>query len=257
MASAPKAGLPVCYNDLVPLNTQMHATWKARTVDKAPWVATQHVVPLTVEEFPAAQRDFPIVFSSGDNPVPLAIMGLNEGVNTFFEADGTPIGSYYVPAYIRRYPFMLVKARQEDENLSLCFDPTADLLGDFEEGAPLFNADATPTDHTKELLTFCERFEEAGMRTKAFVDELNALGILMDGEVSINRADGDGQPFVYRGFKMVDENKLRELRGDQLRKMNENGMLPLIHAHLFSLDLLRVVFSKADAAGLAPQQPTA
>jgi hypothetical protein len=43
------------------------------------------------------------------------------------------------------------------------------------------------------------------------------------------------QPFVYRGFQMVAEEKLRELRGDELRKMNQNGMLPLVMAHLFSL----------------------
>jgi hypothetical protein len=252
MASAPKAGLPISYNDLVPLNTQQHASWKAIQVDKAPWVASQHVVPLTVEEFPMAQRDFPIVFSTGDNPVPLAVMGLNEGVNTYFEPDGTLIGTPYIPAYIRRYPFLLVKMRQDDENLSLCFDPTSGLLGDFEDGVALFEADQTPSAHTKELLNFCEKFEEAGMRTKAFMDELKNLDLLMDGEVAINRMDGQGQPFVYRGFKMVDEKKLRELRGDQLRKMVESGLLGLIYAHMMSLDLLRVVFARADAQGRGP-----
>jgi hypothetical protein len=255
MASAPKSNLPMCYNDLVPLNTQEHAKWNARQVDKAAWIANQHVVPLTVEEFPMAQRDFPIVFSTGDNPVPLAVMGLNEGVNTFFEADGTLIGAPYIPAYIRRYPFLLVKMRQDDENLSLCFDPTAGLLGDFEDGSALFNEDNTPTPHTQELLNFCQKFEEAGMRTKAFVDELQTIGLLMEGEVAINRMDGTGQPFIYRGFKMVDENKLRELRGDQLRKMNENGMLGLIYAHLMSLDLLRVVFARASEQGSGPAIP--
>jgi hypothetical protein len=38
---------------------------------------------------------------------------------------------------------------------------------------------------------------------------------------------------------MVDEEKLRDLRGDELRKMNQNGMLPLIYAHLFSLSQIR------------------
>ena len=46
----------------------------------------------------------------------------------------------------------------------------------------------------------------------------------MDGEVAI-QPEGAEQPFVYRGFQMVDEEKLRELRGDELRKMNQNGML--------------------------------
>jgi hypothetical protein len=252
MASAPKPGLPISYKDLIPLNTQMHAKWRAKQVDKASWIASQHVVPLTVEEFPMAQRDFPIVFSSGENPVPLAVMGLNEGVNTFFEPDGTLIGTPYVPAYIRRYPFLLVKLRQEDDSLSLCFDPSSDLVGAFEDGAALFNDDETPSTHTQDLLGFCEKFEEAGHRTKAFMDELKSLDLLMEGEVAINRMDGQGQPFVYRGFQMVDENKLRELRGDQLRKMVDSGLLGMVYAHLMSLDLLRVVFARAEQQGRGP-----
>ncbi len=35
----------------------------------------------------------------------------------------------------------------------------------------------------------------------------------MDGEVAIQQENND-KPFVYRGFQMVGENKLRELRGD-------------------------------------------
>jgi SapC len=252
MASAPKPGLPVLYNDLIPVNSVEHSSWKARSVDKAAWVAKQHAIPLTVEEFPQAMRDFPIVFSAGENPVPLALMGLNEGVNVFFEEDGTLIGSPYIPAYIRRYPFLLAKLDQKTDNLSLCFDPTSGLLGEFDEGRELFDADKQPSQHVKEVLEFCQKFEEAGARTRAFMDELVKHELLMDGEVSINRLDGVGQPFVYRGFQMINQEKLRELRGDQLRKWNENGMLPLIHAHMFSLDLLRVIFAVQGQQGKGP-----
>lgn len=252
MASAPKPGLPVTYNDLVPLNSQEHGTWKALTVDKAVWIAKQNAIPLTAEEFPQAQRHYPIVFSTGDNPVPLALMGLNDGVNVFFTEDGSPIGTPYIPAYIRRYPFMLVKVEQNADNLSLCFDPTSNLLGEFEEGRELFDENKQPTQHTKELLDFCQKFEEAGLRTRAFMDELVKAELLMDGEVAINRLDGSGQPFIYRGFKMVNQDKLRELRGDQLRKWNESGLLPLLYAHLLSLDLLREIFAKQGQQGKGP-----
>lgn len=256
MAIAPKAGLPILYNDLAPLNSQQHAKFKAITVDKAPWIAKQHAIPLTVEEFPLAQRDFPIVFSSGDNPVPLALMGLNEGVNVFFEEDGTPRGNTYVPAYIRRYPFLLAKLDQNSDNLSLCFDPSSDMLGEFEEGRDLFEADSQPTQHTKDLLQFCEKFEQAGAKTNAFMEELAKEDLLMDGEVSINRLDDqNGQPFIYRGFKMVNQEKLREMRGDKLRAWSQNGLLPLIYAHLFSLDLMRTIFGKQAEQGTAPTQP--
>ena len=65
--------------------------------------------------------------------------------------------------------------------------------------------------------------------------------------------EGSPQPFVYRGFQMIDEKKLSELRGDQLRKMTQSGMLPLIYAHIFSLSLMRDVFAKQVALGKVPQ----
>ncbi|MDE1468401.1 SapC family protein [Aurantiacibacter sp. D1-12] len=252
MASAPKASMPVLYKELVPLNSNDHGTWKGRTTDKAPWIAGQHAIPLTVEEFPIAQRDFPIVFSSGDRPVPLALMGLNEGVNVFFNEDGSAIGTPYIPAYVRRYPFLLAKLQPESDNLSLCFDPTSELVGEFDEGNALFTEDKEPSEHTQQLLNFCEKFEDAGNKTQMFMKELEDHDLLMDGEISIQRRDNPDQPFVYRGFRMVNQEKLRELRGDQLRKWNENGLLPLIFAHLFSLELMRTVFAKQVEMGKGP-----
>ena len=73
----------------------------------------------------------------------------------------------------------------------------------------------------------------------------------MDGEVAI-QPEGADKPFIYRGFQMVDEEKFRELRGDELRKMNQNGMLPLIWAHLFSLSQIREVFSRQVMLGKGP-----
>lgn len=256
MATAPQASLPVFYQDLMPLNSRDHATWKSRTTDKAPWLAGFHAVPLTVEEFPAAARNFPIVFSSGDNPVPLALMGLNEGVNVFVEDDGTVTEAIYMPAYVRRYPFLLAKLSPESEDLSLCFDPSTNLVGEFEEGTALFDGDQA-SETTKALLGFCEQFEQAGMKTQQFVEELAKHKLLMDGEVAIQQ-EGVEQPFVYRGFQMIDQEKLREVRGDVLRTWNQNGMLPLIYAHLFSLELIREIFGRQVQKGKGPvAQPAA
>jgi hypothetical protein len=83
------------------------------------------------------------------------------------------------------------------------------------------------------------------------MSELKKSGLLMDGEVAI-QPEGSEQPFIYRGFQMVDEDKLRELRGDELRKMNQSGLLPLIFAHLFSLGQIREVFARQVQQGKGP-----
>ncbi len=251
MASAPaETGLPLFYNELQPLSSNLHANWRARRLDSAPFLKGVHAVPVTVDEFALAQRHFPIVFSIGANPVPLALMGLNEGVNVFVDADAKLTEQVYVPAYVRRYPFMLAKLRPEAEELSLCFDPTADAIGQFDDGDALFDG-TEPSEATKAVLGFCEQFEQAGQRTGAFMQELTENKLLIDGEVSI-QPEGAAQPFVYRGFQMVSEDAVRELRGDVLRKMTQSGLLPLLYAHLFSLQLIRDIFARQMALGQVP-----
>lgn len=251
MATAPQqSGLPILYNDLVPLSSTEHAGWKTQTMNGAPFLKTVHAVPVTVDEFVSVQRFYPIIFADAANPVPLALMGLNEGVNVFVGDDGMFSQPVYVPAYIRRYPFMLAQLGGNPQELSLCFDPSSGMVKPDGDAAALFE-DGQPSEATKNILQFCEQFEQSAQRTGAFVQELQEMELLMDGEVTIT-PEGASQPSVYRGFKMVNEEKLRELRGDQLRKMNQNGMLVLIMAHLFSLDIMRDIFARQAAQGKLP-----
>ncbi|MBX9813593.1 MAG: SapC family protein, partial [Sphingomonas sp.] len=250
MASAPQS-LPLFYNQLEPLSSQVHGDFRTKRMDRAPFLVGAHAIPVTVDEFPLVQRFMPIVFSSGDEPVPLALMGLNEGVNVFIDAEGKLIEqNFYVPAYVRRYPFLLARLTPDAQELSLCFDPSYEGVGAFDEGDALFEG-GEPSELTKNILQFNEMFEQAGMRTQQFMVELKETGLLMEGEVSI-QPEGSAQPFIYRGFQMVDENKLRDLRGDQLRKMSQNGMLPLLYAHLLSLALMREIFQRQLDRGLMP-----
>jgi hypothetical protein len=253
MATAAPANLPLFYNGLEPLSSSAHSGYKTRAAESAPFLAGTHAVPITIDEFVTIQRYYPIVFSVGENPVPLALMGLNEGVNVFVDADGKLLGETYVPAYIRRYPFMLARTNPNADELSLCFDPHSGLVGDFEEGNPLFDAGQV-SETTTAILKFCEEFELSAQRTTAFMSELKDSGLLIDGEASVQVA-GMEQPFVYRGFQMVAEEKFRELRGDELRKFNQNGILQLSLAHLFSLALVPEIFSKQVRQGKGPQMP--
>lgn len=116
----------------------------------------------------------------------------------------------------------------------------------------LFDDEGQPSEATKRILEFCEHFEQAAQRTQAFLNELKEADLLMDGEVAIQQ-EGNEQPFVYRGFKMVDQEKLREVSADKLEAWNKNGLLLLIHAHIFSLDLMRTIFARQVQQGKGPQ----
>src|SRR5437763_2643545 len=252
-SAAPTEGMPIFYNGVEPINLDQHGKMKVRGITSMPEMGRTHAVPLTVDEFTLVQRHYPIVFSVGGAPVPIALMGLNEGINVFLDQDGRALdANLYIPAYLRRYPFLLARLRPDTDELSLCYDPTSGAIGDFDEGEPLFDG-TEPSAATKAILEFCEQFEAAGLGTNAFIEELGKSDLLMGGAVAI-QPEGFDQPFVYRGFRMVDEEKIRNLRGDELRKMNQNGMLPLLFAHLFSLSQIRDVFARQMQQGKAPAQ---
>ena len=244
------AALPLLYRGLEPLNSGQHSKMKLKRSQTIPEVGQIHAIPVTIDEFMHAQRNYPIIFSAGENPVPLALMGLNEGVNTFIDSDGKPLDeSAYMPAYLRRYPFMLAKLRPDSDELSLCFDPTGGSVAEDGDEA-LFDGDQ-PSELTRNILAFCEQFETAGQRTHAFMEEVLKLDLLMEGEVSV-QPEGVEQPFLYRGFRMVDEEKLRNMRGDELRRLNQNGILTLLFAHMFSLGLIRDLFYRQVQQGKGP-----
>ena len=252
MASAAGQGLPILYNDLVPLSSVDHAGWKVRPFDSMDYIARTHAIPVTTDEFITAQRFFPVIFSTGDDPVPLALMGLNEGVNAFVDDLGNLEPNTYLPAYLRRYPFMLARLQPDAPEMSLCFDPSPGLIGADVEGTALFDGDG-PGEQVKSTLAFCEQFEMSAQRTGQFMRDLVASGLLEEGEVTIRNPEYQ-QPFVYRGFQMVNEQKLRDMRGDQLRKLSQSGMLPLLWAHIFSLGLMSEVFERQRRQGKVPAQ---
>jgi hypothetical protein len=255
MASTPanqqEPVLPLFYQSLMPISSETHKDFGLKPREDLAFTANSHAIPVTVDEFVMCQRSFPIVFGLGDAAAPLALVGLQEGSNLYVDSKGQWEANTYVPAFVRRYPFMLARLSPDSQELSLCFDNSSDQLA-ANVGEPLF-VDGAPSDTTKNVLNFCEQFEQAVARTRNFMEDLDKLNLLMDGEVTIQR-EGLAEPAVYRGFRMIDESKLQNLRGDQARKLVQNGMLGLIYAHLFSLSLISPLFERQFAAAQAAGQ---
>ena len=250
MASAPQQGLPLFYNDLVPISSQQHSDWKLRPIEGAKFLHNAHAVPLLVEEFIQASRFYPIVFSLGDQPVPLALMGLNEGVNVVVDERGMFPDDWYVPAYVRRYPFLLARLRPDTDDLSLCVDPTSEVIGQFDDGDPIFDGDQ-PSERTKAILQFCESVEQGSAMTSGFFNDIREQKLLTDGEFNA-QPDGAPQPYIYRGFQIISEDAVKNLRGDVARKWLQNGLMPLIYAHLFSLQRMADIFGRQAQRGMLP-----
>lgn len=251
MATQPPAPqqLPLFYKSVVPLSWQLQPKWGFKAPDSLAFSAETHAIPLTVDEFVLAQRNYPIVFGTGPGAAPLALVGLADGRNLFVDEGGQWRQGTYIPAYVRRYPYILAKLNPDSEELSLCVDEQSGMIGD-ELGDALFDGEA-PSPATKTALEFCDQFEQAVQRTRLFMEELEKLDLIIDGEVSI-QVPGRAEPAVYRGFRMVAEERVRELRGDQARKLVGNGLLGMVYAHMFSLSQIRELFAQHEAAGIAP-----
>ena len=112
--------------------------WAARIFRKGDQLSGIHNSARIERLLDRAQRHMPIVFSTGDSVVPLALAGLNEGVNVFVDDEGKAHQPFYVPAYVRRYPYFLARLDQNAQELSLCFDTDSELVGDDPDGTGLF-----------------------------------------------------------------------------------------------------------------------
>ncbi len=145
----------------------------AEPTDKAPYLAKANAIPLTIDEFITAQRHLSRSSSRPARmPVPLALMGLNEGVNVFVDDEGKPLNPVYIPAYVRRYPYLLARLDPSSRGaVALLRSRPATWSARSDEGQPLFDGDK-PSETLNGILKFCEEFEIAAQRTNAFMKEL-------------------------------------------------------------------------------------
>jgi hypothetical protein len=230
------SGQVLFYSKPEPLSRELHSKIGLRRVDKPfGFAAGANVVPLTVGEFPIAGLSYPIIFA-GDRYQPLAVMGVNAGANLFVSADGSFEVGAYIPAYIRRYPFVLANDQSRGQ-LVVCIDRAASMLGeDFD--LPFFNENGEPTDYTNGCVQFCNDFETEGRRTESFINLLKDLDLFEVKQATFTPAGpggAPGQPQVIAEYFAVSEQKVKALPSEKLLELVANGALGQIYAHLMSL----------------------
>jgi hypothetical protein len=107
---------------------------------------------------------------------------------------------------------------------------------------------------TKNTLEFCEAVRDGGAAHRRLHEGSGESGLLEEGEVTIQHRENARSRIFIAASRWSMKEKLRDLRGDQLRKMNQNGMLLLLHAHLFSLGLMTDIFNRQIQQGKVPRR---
>ncbi|MDP1738589.1 MAG: SapC family protein [Caulobacter sp.] len=236
-AIGPVSGNLLFYTKPEPLSRDVHSGLGVQRMDRPfGFAAVGHVVPLTVAEFSFAAISYPIIFAGAER-LPLAVMGINQGENLFVNEDGSFAVGGYVPAYIRRYPFVLA-ADEAQQRMVVCIETTAKIFVDKKKAdLPLFDDKGEPSEYTTNAIKFCEDFEGERRRTESFIKLLQDLDLFEQRESIFNmpKEDGTVEPVKLAEYFAVSEAKLAALSPEKLAELRDNGALEKIYNHLGSL----------------------
>ena len=250
---SPISGNVLFYSQPEPLNMERHGKLGVNQAEKPyAFVGATNAVPLTVTEFSPAALSFPVVFL-GDPKSPVAIMGLRQDQNLFVDEAGQYLSSAYLPAFVRRYPFVFAND-EDNKRMVLCIDRSAPFLAEGGQ-VPLFDGDK-PSAFTEQAMQFCNDFELERQRTTRFVEMLEELDLFEVKEATFTPRNADGSPGPVQKlaqYHAVSEDKLKALPAEKLVELRDNGALGQIYAHLVSLlGWDRLVAMTLDRAGPVP-----
>lgn len=232
--------LPMFYSRPEPLNPARHGSLSLIERPDYSFARNAHAIPVIANEMPSAMRSYPIVFV-GPHKMPVAITGLRKDENLFVEADGRWAQPHYVPAYVRRYPFVLAGDSKADR-LTLCIDrdssrvveaAEAPLAGDGAGAMPLFEGQEV-SEATKRALDFCREFQTGINATRAMAARLEGLGLFAERKSTVTLEGGE--VLNLTDFQVVDEAALNKLGNDDFLDLRRSGALALVYCHLASMN---------------------
>ncbi|TLX64092.1 SapC family protein [Stutzerimonas nosocomialis] len=219
------------YRDIKALNRDEHKALRLKSAENSGFAAGTHLVPLAGLEFYQAARHYPIVFiGEGEKTMPIALLGLQEGHNGYLDEAEQWRANTYVPAFVRRYPFVL--AQDGADNFTVCFDAAYEGWNE-TEGRELFTEEGQNSPFLEEMIQFLQNFTTEMERTRLFVDKLNEYGLLENRTMKLTHRDGES--FVLSDFMAVNEQKFLALADEQVLELNRAGFLGWVYAHLMSL----------------------
>lgn len=228
--AAPTAGaLPLFYKDPQPVNSQRHAKAGIKESHDFGFARDTNSVPLGADELFVALAFYPIVFAQTDPPVPAAVLGVGGNRNAFVDETGQWRANTYIPAYIRRYPFILATA--PDNQMYLAIDEAAESFSP-KGGKRLFE-DAAPSKVIQQALEFCRAFQAQFQIAQALGEALKGAGVLVSRRIDIHRTDG--ARVSLDGFQVVDEAQFDALPDDVFLEWRRRRLLGLVYAHLMSM----------------------
>ncbi len=174
--------------------------------------------------------EYAIVFGGTEaDPTPAAILGVRGNENLFLGDNGL-WQAKYIPAFVRRYPFVF---SYTEEKFVLCVDEEFAGFNREGRGHRLFNGDGAPTSYVEGILKFLQDYQTHFLATQRFCSRLRELDLLepMSAQVTLQ----SGPPLSLGGFMGISRERLKALPGEALAGLAKTNELELIYMHLHSL----------------------
>ena len=229
------------YERAVPVSSEAHRDWSVQAGRTFSFAKEINSVPLLAAEFGAAAGEHTIVFAGeGDQVFPSVILGQRDGQNAHVGADGKWL-SNYVPAFLRRYPFVFASA-EDNKTFTLCIDEEFEGFNKDGKGERLFDADGERTEYLERMLKFTSDYQAQFNRTQLFAKRLVELNLLEPAQAQFRDAEGNQSSLT--GFKTIKRDALREVKAETLAEMARTDELELCYLHLHSLTNLPTMNSR-------------
>lgn len=241
------------FEQVVPVNKERHAKKKIKVASDFRFASKFHIAYVTTHEFARAASIYPILFledQAQDQFRPVVLMGLDAGENLFINDQGQWAASY-IPAIIRRYPFALSKA-QEEERYIVCVDEGSELLSD-TEGAAMFDEQGNPTQVIENVKRYLGELQQMDQVTHEFTQFLVSNNLLTPLNMRVNTAN---QARNITGCYVINEERLNNFSGSKFLEVRDKGYLPAMYAHLISLAQIERLASLKTPAATAPGSDT-
>jgi len=220
------------YSSATPISVQRHKSSSVEATGDFGFAAKTNSVPIMAIEFFKAGGEYSLVFAGDKERImPAAILGIHNDSNLYVGDDGK-WAAKYIPAFVRRYPFVFSSA-DDGKTFTLCIDEDYAGVNKESRGNRLFDDDGERTEYLNNVLTFVKEYQSEFNRTQLFCKKLLELDLLepMQAQIKLNT----GQQVSLTGFQAVSREKLNALPAETLAELAKMGALELIYIHLFSM----------------------
>lgn len=198
-------------------------------------------------EFRSLQTTYPIVFTPNSEGSfdAHALFGFERGENLFLGPDGwdAPV----IPLNVQRLPFFI---GHHDGQVSVLVDLEHPRVS-ATQGQPMFFSYGGPTEYAEHVSSILRTLHDGIEQGRGFVRALQELDLIEPFDVDVEL--DDGTEHRLSGFYTINEDRLRDLSGDQLAALNRAGHLLPIHMVLASHSQFRALIQRRNRKQAAGQ----